>query len=64
VNFGLDRAFRALRVSPSLDSNRLVIETGSYSGPTRESGAYSEHTEIWWLEGDTGLVMDSYGPEL
>jgi hypothetical protein len=39
------------------DGDRLVIETGRYSGPTRESGPYSEHDEVWSLEAQGTLVM-------
>ena len=39
------------------DRNRLVIETGTYSGPTRESGPYTEHTEAWSLDAQSRLVM-------
>jgi hypothetical protein len=30
----------------------LVIETGVYSGPTRESGPYAEHEELWSLDSE------------
>lgn len=33
-------------VSVLWDSNRLVIETGTYSGPTPESGPYTEHRGV------------------
>jgi hypothetical protein len=39
------------------DGDRLVIETGRYSGPTRESGPYSEHDEVWSLDAQGTLVM-------
>jgi hypothetical protein len=39
------------------DGDRLVIETGRYSGPTRESGPYSEHDEVWSLDASGRLVM-------
>ena len=39
------------------DGDRLVIETGRYAGPTRESGPYSEHDEVWSLEAQGTLVM-------
>lgn len=39
------------------DGNRLVIETGTYSGPTRESGPYTEHTEAWSLDAQSRLVI-------
>jgi hypothetical protein len=30
--------------------DRLLIETGHYAGPTRDSGPYTEHDEEWWLD--------------
>ena len=39
------------------DDDRLVIETGRYSGPTQESGRYSEHDEVWSLDSQGRLVM-------
>ncbi len=37
--------------------NSLVIDTGSYSGATKESGPYTEHTEVWQLDARGRLVM-------
>lgn len=45
------------RFSVVWDGNRLVIETGRYSGRTLESGPYSEHKEVWWLDETSKLVM-------
>ena len=45
------------RISVRWDGNRLVIETGSYSGPTRSDGPYSEHTEEWQLDAAGRLVL-------
>ena len=39
------------------DGDRLMIETGQYSGPTRESGPYLEHEEVWALDTDGRLIM-------
>ena len=39
------------------DGARLVIDTGRYSGPTQESGPYSEHDEVWSLDESGRLVM-------
>jgi hypothetical protein len=39
------------------EGNRLVIETGTYSAPTRETGSYRERTEIWSLDTDGSLVL-------
>jgi hypothetical protein len=39
------------------DGDRLVIETVRYSGPTRESGPYSEHDEVWSLDAQGTLLM-------
>ena len=30
--------------------DRLLIETGRYTGPTRDSGPFTEHDEEWWLD--------------
>lgn len=45
------------RYAVKWNGDRLVIETGLYSGPTRESGPYSEHDEIWSLDASGRLVM-------
>jgi hypothetical protein len=47
----------ATRFSVTWDGDKLVIETGSYSGPTRESGPYSEHNEVWSLDSQGRLVI-------
>ena len=44
------------RFSVHWEGNRLVIETGSYSGPTRDAGPYTEHTEVWQLD-DAGILI-------
>jgi hypothetical protein len=44
------------RFSVRWEENRLVIDIGSYSGPTRESGPYTEHTEVWQLDA-TGMLI-------
>lgn len=54
---GPDGQNRETRFSVRWDGNRLVIETGTYSGPTRESGPYTEHTEVWSLDAESRLVM-------
>ena len=38
------------RISVRWENDRLVIETGSYAGSTREAGPYTEHTEEWKLD--------------
>jgi hypothetical protein len=35
--------------------NRLVMDTGSYAGSSREAGPYTERTETWQLD-DAGLL--------
>jgi hypothetical protein len=37
--------------------DRLLIETGRYAGPTRDSGPYTEHNEEWWLDDQGKLRM-------
>jgi hypothetical protein len=37
--------------------NSLVIETGNYSGTTRESGPYTEHAEVWRFDARGRLVI-------
>jgi len=39
------------RFSTRWEGDRLVMENGRHSGRTRESGPYTEHAEVWWLEG-------------
>jgi hypothetical protein len=48
---------RSTRYAVRWDGDRLVIETGRYSGPTREAGSYSEHVEVWSLDASGRLVM-------
>lgn len=38
------------RESVQWEGDRLQIETGRYSGSSRDSGPYTEHTEVWWLD--------------
>jgi hypothetical protein len=45
------------RHSVRWEGNRLVIETGSYSGPARSDGPYSERTEEWQLDAAGRLVL-------
>ena len=45
------------RVSVKWNGNRLVIETGSYSGTTRDAGPYREHDEVWSLEAQGRLLI-------
>ena len=46
------------RFSVRWEDNRLVIDIGSYSAPTREAGPYTEHTEVWQLDA-TGMLVVS-----
>jgi hypothetical protein len=45
------------RFSVRWEGNRLVIDTGRYSGPTREAGPYTEHTEVWQLDSGGMLIL-------
>jgi hypothetical protein len=45
------------RVSVRWEGNQLRIETGRYSGPTRDSGPYTEHAEAWRLDEQGRLVI-------
>ena len=45
------------RVSLRWDGSLLVLDTGSYSGPTREAGPYTERTEVWQLNDAGRLVL-------
>jgi hypothetical protein len=45
------------RFSVRWDGNRLVIDTGRYSGPTREAGPYTEHAEVWQLDAGGMLIL-------
>ena len=45
------------RFSVRWEGNRLVIDTGRYSGPTREAGPYTEHTEVWQLDSRGRLLL-------
>jgi hypothetical protein len=47
------------RFSVHWEDDRLVIDTGSYSGPTREAGPYTEHTEVWRLDAAGMLVLST-----
>jgi hypothetical protein len=38
------------------ESERLRIETGRYSGADRDSGPYTERSEVWWLD-DQGRLL-------
>jgi hypothetical protein len=44
------------RESVRWEGDRLRIDTGHYSGVTRGSGPYTEHTEVWWLN-DKGRLL-------
>jgi hypothetical protein len=37
------------------EGNRLVMDTGSYAGSSREAGPYTERTETWQLD-EAGLL--------
>jgi hypothetical protein len=39
------------------EDNRLVIDTGRYSGSTREAGPYTERTEVWQLDAAGMLIV-------
>jgi hypothetical protein len=39
------------------EDDRLVIDTGNYSGSSREAGPYSEHSEIWQLDAAGRLIL-------
>jgi hypothetical protein len=43
--------------STKWDGDKLVIENSSYSGPTPESGPYTEHVEVWSLDAEGRLLM-------
>ena len=45
------------RFSVRWDGERLRIETGSYSGPTRDSGPFTEHDEVWTLDEQGRLLI-------
>jgi hypothetical protein len=45
------------RFSVRWEGNRLVIDTGRYSGGTREAGPYTEHTEVWELDPGGMLIL-------
>lgn len=45
------------RVSVRWEGDRLHIETGRYSGPTRDSGPYTEHAEVWRLDQQSRLLI-------
>jgi hypothetical protein len=54
---GPDGQIMETRFSTKWDGNRLVIQTGSYSGPTLESGPYTEHDEVWSLDPEGRLSI-------
>jgi len=39
------------------DGDRLVIESSSYSGATREAGPYTERKEVWSLDAEGALFI-------
>jgi hypothetical protein len=45
------------RESVRWEGDRLHIDTEHYSGPTRDSGPYTEHTEVWWLDEQGQLLI-------
>jgi hypothetical protein len=56
------------RVAVRWDGDRLIINTGSYSGSRRDDGPYTERTEMWELDSagelrvtvnDRGSTMES-----
>jgi len=51
--------FSQTRFSVRWENNRLVIDTGIYSGPTREAGPYTEHTEVWQLSAAGRLIVST-----
>jgi hypothetical protein len=44
-------------VSVRWEGDRLHIETGRYSGPTRDSGPYTERSEVWRLDEQSRLLI-------
>jgi hypothetical protein len=73
VVYGVDRTGRGAgpegqnretRFAVRWDENRLVIETGTYSGPTRESGPNTEHTEGVVARRREQTDHDRHGPTL
>jgi len=38
------------------EDNRLVMDTGSYAGSSREAGPYIERTETWQID-DSGMLV-------
>ncbi|PYR59954.1 MAG: hypothetical protein DMF91_13455 [Acidobacteria bacterium] len=59
ANRGIIPEFSQTRFSVRWDDNRLVIDTGIYSGRTREAGPYTEHTEVWQLDGSGRLIVST-----
>jgi hypothetical protein len=55
-NRGIDVNVSRTRFSVRWEDNRLVIDIGSYSGPSREAGPFTEHTEVWQLDA-TGMLI-------
>jgi hypothetical protein len=45
------------RFSTTWQGDRLVMETGTYSGSTAESGPYTERIETWHLTAEPKLVI-------
>lgn len=63
---GVDRSGRAgaagglrteTRFSVRWRDDSLVIENGRYAGPSRESGPYEEHEEVWSLDAEGRLLI-------
>jgi hypothetical protein len=51
------------RVAVRWDADRLIIDTGSYSGSRREDGPYTERTEVWELDsaGELRVTVNDRG---
>ena len=47
------------RFSVRWEDDRLVIQSGSYSGPTRDAGPYTEHTQVWQLDAAGRLILST-----
>ena len=59
ANRGIAPEFSQTRFSVRWDDNRLVIDTGIYSGRTRDAGPYTEHTEMWQLDAAGKLIVST-----
>jgi hypothetical protein len=61
--FGGNAPIPQTRFSVRWDGDRLVIDTASYSGPSREAGPYTERSETWQLErqGTLRVTIDDRG---